>query len=147
MGLFAVVLAERLSLRLGLALLGPLMLLGASSVAYWWCTESHGRGDLRPYYFVQFYPLVAVPLLLALFPPRYTRSGEFLIALAWYLLAKVTEIYDGAIFHAVGVSGYTIKSSELDSTERASNRSRTMPGCTLIFDKLEVRVPEIVRHA
>ncbi|HEX9384161.1 MAG TPA: hypothetical protein VF908_12220 [Gemmatimonadaceae bacterium] len=96
---------------LGVVLLAPLVLLGAASVGgYWTRTESLGRGDVRFYYLVQFYPLVAILLLLALYPPRYTHGADLIIALAWYVAAKGAESSDGAIYRALGfVSGHTLK--------------------------------------
>jgi hypothetical protein len=110
MGVFAIVLAERVSVRVGVALLGPLVVAGAASALYWRSTELQGQGDLRPYLFVQFFPLLAIPLLLFLFPPRYTRTADWFIALGWYALAKVFEEADGPIY-ALGhvVSGHTLK--------------------------------------
>ena len=111
MGLFAAVLAERAGLRLGLGLLGPLVAAGLASVLYWHWTEGQGRGDLRFYYLVQFYPMLALPLLLALFPPRYTGTAGLVAALGWYVLAKLCEHpLDGPIY-ALGhvVSGHTLK--------------------------------------
>src|SRR5512147_1689839 len=110
MGLLAALVGERVSVEAGVWLLTPLVFLGLASVAYWSWTESLGDGDLRPYYLVQFYPLVAILLLLALYPPRYTRSADLLVGLGWYLAAKVAESYDGAIYRALGlVSGHTLK--------------------------------------
>jgi hypothetical protein len=111
MALFAAVIGERVGVRLGLAVLGPLMALGLASVFYWSVTQARGAGDLRPYYFVQGYPLVAIPLMLVLFPPRYTRGYDLLIGVAWYAAAKLCELYDGQIFRLLGglVSGHTIK--------------------------------------
>lgn len=105
MGLFAALIGERASVRWGARLLAPLVLLGAASVGYWaW------RDDLVPYLVVQFYPLLAIPLLLALFPARYTRGADLLVALAWYLLAKGAEIHDAEVFQGLGfVSGHTLK--------------------------------------
>ena len=51
----------------------------------WTRTESLGRGDFRFYYLVQFYPLIAIPLLIALCPPRYTRGADLIVALGRYL--------------------------------------------------------------
>jgi hypothetical protein len=111
MALFSAVIGERIGLRIGLVLCGPLMVLGLGSVLYWTWTESHGEGDLRPYYFVQGYPIFAIPLMLALFPPRYTRGTDLLIAVAWYAAAKVCELYDERIFNLLdhNLSGHTIK--------------------------------------
>jgi hypothetical protein len=106
MALFAAVIGERVSVRLGLVLLGPLMALGLASVFYW-----SAAGDLRPYYFVQGYPLVAIPLLLVLVPPRYTRGLDLVLGVAWYAAAKLCELCDGEVYRLLGgaVSGHTLK--------------------------------------
>ena len=110
MSLFAVVIAERIGLAAGRRLLPLLLLVGAGSVLYWLLGELSGAGDLRPYLLVQFFPLVAVPLLLLLFPPRYTRGPDLVWALAWYALAKLFELLDAKIFAGGGiVSGHTLK--------------------------------------
>ncbi len=110
MALVAAMLDERISVKLGTALLFPLVALGAASVIYWDVTQSRGHGDLRPYALAQFGSLVVVVLLIALFPPRYTRTMDFGIALVFYALAKLLEAADKPIF-AVGqiVSGHTLK--------------------------------------
>ena len=111
MSLFAAVLGERIDVRLGIRLLLPLVALGIGSVWYWHATEQHGRGDLRPYYFVQFYPMLALPLLLLLLPPRYTRTVDLFVALGWYVLAKVCEHPGDQPIYELGhvVSGHTLK--------------------------------------
>ena len=109
MALFTSVLAERIDVRLTWLLL-PLVFLGAGSVLYWGWTENQGRGDLRPYLLVQFFPMLALPLLLVLFPPRYTRTGDLVGALAWYAAAKVLELADVPIYNQGQiVSGHTLK--------------------------------------
>lgn len=110
MGLFAALLTERVSVRFGAAALPVLLVAGLASVVYWSVTETAGHGDLRPYYFVQFYPLLAIPLLLAVFPARYTGAAGLVVAIGFYVAAKVAESYDAAIFQAGGVvSGHTVK--------------------------------------
>ncbi len=110
MGLLAATIAERIGVRAGLRLLGPLVAVGAGSVIYWRWTEQHGMGDLRLYALVQFYPIVAVPLMLWRLPPRYTRGGDLLGAAATYAAAKVPELLDGWILSATRVvSGHTLK--------------------------------------
>jgi hypothetical protein len=111
MGLFDAVLGERLGVAIGRRLLLPLMLLGLASVLYWHWTERQGLGDLRPYYLVQFYPLLAIPLLVALFPPRYTGTAGLFMALGWYVLAKLLEHPFDPTVYAWGqvVSGHTLK--------------------------------------
>ncbi len=110
MAFFAIMIGERTSLRAGRALLLPLMLLGAGSVVYWHLSELHDAGDLRPYLFVQLFPLLAIPLLMLLFAPRYTRSADLLAALLCYVLAKGLELLDAQVYAQGGlVSGHTLK--------------------------------------
>jgi hypothetical protein len=110
MGLLAATIAERIGVRAGLRLLGPLVAIGAGSVLYWRWTELQGVGDLRLYALVQFFPLVAVPLMLWWLPPRYTRGGDLLAAAATYAAAKGPELLDGRILSATRVvSGHTLK--------------------------------------
>jgi len=108
--LVAAVIAERISVKAGVRLLAPLLLAGVFSVFYWNLTESAGRGDLRPYAFVQFGSLLTIFLLIALCPARYTRGADFVIALGIYAVAKAFEAADRQIF-SIGavVSGHTLK--------------------------------------
>jgi len=110
MGLLAATITERIGVKTGSWLLGPLVAIAAGSVVYWHWTEQRGAGDLRLYALVQFYPVVAIPLMLWWLPPRYTRGGELLAAAATYAAAKVPELLDGWILSATrAVSGHTLK--------------------------------------
>jgi hypothetical protein len=110
MGLLDATIAERIGVRPALRLLVPLVALAGASVVYWHLTELRGGGDLRPYVLVQFYPIVAIPLMLWLLPPRYTRGGDLLAAAATYALAKLPELGDAWIFSLTHVaSGHTLK--------------------------------------
>jgi len=108
--LLAIVLAERVSLRVARWLWLPLVAFGVTSVLVWWRGEQIGAGDLRFYGLAQFVPLVTIPLMTALFPPRYTGAGYLAGALGWYALGKICEHFDAQIF-ALGqvVSGHTLK--------------------------------------
>jgi hypothetical protein len=112
MGLFACMIGERVGVRAGAWLLGPFVWLGVVSVLSWHLGERRGAGDLRLYGLVQFYPLLTIPLLIWLFPARYTRAGYVFAALGWYVLAKVLEVssVDHAVYAAGRlVSGHTLK--------------------------------------
>jgi hypothetical protein len=110
MGLLAAVLGERVDVKLGSRILVPLLGLGVASVFYWEATERTGAGDLRPYALVQFAPAPLIALLLAAWPGRYTRGGDFVAVLAVYGLAKVLEWLDRPIFELGRlVSGHTLK--------------------------------------
>ena len=106
MGLLSAILGEYVSERLGRAVLVPAVLLGFLSVLYW-----HWSDDLRFYAWVQLIPLLAIPLLMALFRPLHTHQWFLPIALALYGLAKVSEIFDGEVFAWTrqSVSGHTLK--------------------------------------
>jgi len=106
MGLFAALLGEYVSDRLGEVLLVPALLLGFFSVLYW-----HWFDDLRLYAWVQFIPLLTALVIMSLFRPAYSHQWLLLAALGWYALAKVLEAYDRAVFVLDRglVSGHTIK--------------------------------------
>ena len=105
MSFFAAVVAERVSVRLGTWALAVLLPLGVITVWYWAST-----GDLRPYMMVQLAPMLLVPLLVLGYPARYTRGGDVLIVLAFYIVAKVAEYLDRQIFAVGGaVSGHALK--------------------------------------
>jgi hypothetical protein len=66
---------------------------------------------LRIYAWVQFAPLLAIVLLLALFPARYSHRSYLAYGLGFYALAKVTEIADVRIASLTSgaLSGHTLK--------------------------------------
>jgi hypothetical protein len=68
------------------------------------------NGDLRLYAWVQFFPLLTVPLMFFLCSAKYTGTLYWIAAAAIYALAKVFEHFDNAIF-SIGhvVSGHTLK--------------------------------------
>lgn len=111
MSLFAAIIMERIDRDAGLRLLTPLVIIGVSSVAYWYLSELHNRGDLRMYIDVQFYPLIAIPLIAYLFQSRYTKGGEIYNVMLLYAVAKAFELLDVPVFQFTGgfVSGHTIK--------------------------------------
>lgn len=111
MSLLAAMVAERISVRAGAWLLGPLVAAGVVSLLWWRWTEHAGRGDLRPYALVQFDGLLAVVLLLTLLAPRYTRAGLLWWAVGLYAGAKALEAADRPVWAATGhiVSGHTLK--------------------------------------
>jgi len=104
MAILTIVLEERISAK-GPILLWPLLAIGVFSLVLWRWT-----GDLRLYAWVQFFPILALPLMLLLLPPKYTGTSYWLIAAALYALAKLLEFYDHAVY-SVGsiVSGHTLK--------------------------------------
>ncbi len=110
MALLALTLGERVSERAGPWLLPLCLIAGVGSIVHWQLGERAGSGDLRLYALVQFFPMLAIPLALALYPRRWIRSADLLVAGGWYALSKIFEALDAPIFALGGVvSGHTLK--------------------------------------
>jgi len=113
MALSSAVFADRIDGPAGNSwLLFLLVTFGFLSLVYWQWTESAGRGDLRFYGFLQFYPVVLLPIVFWLFPDHRFTSGRYIIwAIAWYATAKALEYFDHEIFAVTGntVSGHALK--------------------------------------
>jgi hypothetical protein len=110
MSLFALIIGERITMRIGRIVLIPLVALGTGSVFYWNYTQTAGRPDLRWYILVQFFPLLAIPLMYCLSPARYSHTYLWTAALIAYVSAKLFEWLDRPIFAATSaISGHTLK--------------------------------------
>jgi len=109
--LFSAIVSERINKKLGFGLLFPLLGVGVCSIAYWYVSECYGAGDLRFYALVQFVPLTFIPIIIMLFPSKYTRGKDLLLAVGFYGLSKIFETLDKQIFELLGgiVSGHTLK--------------------------------------
>ena len=106
MAALAYVIEERIDERIGQMLLWPLILLGIVSLLIWLKTD-----DLRLYAWVQFFPCVVLPLMFWLFAPKYSGTVYWFAAAGLYVLAKVLEYSDAAIYSATGhlMSGHALK--------------------------------------
>ncbi|HEX8546868.1 MAG TPA: ceramidase domain-containing protein [Cytophagaceae bacterium] len=87
-----------------------LLVSGFLSVFYWYLGDSGGEGDLRPYIFVQYYPLVIVIISLLMLPSSLFPKRLLAIAFFFYMLAKVFEITDYQLYDLSNyISGHTLK--------------------------------------
>ena len=110
MAVLSAVIAERVSLTAGVRSLVPLVVAGAASVLYWRWSGLRGAENIVPYAVVQYGALLAIVVIGALLPSRYTRGADVLVAVAIYTLAKIAELLDGPIYALGGaVSGHTVK--------------------------------------
>ena len=110
MSLISAQVADRIGARTGLALLAPLLLVGAAPVVYWHITERAGAGNVVPYGVLQAYASVILGLIVWLHPSRYTRGNDVYWVLLAYALAKVLEFFDrGVLTFGNLVSGHTLK--------------------------------------
>ena len=110
MSLIAAQVVDRIDTKKGLALLVPMLLVGAASVLYWRATERAGAGNVMPYAVLQGYSVVILFLMAWLQPSRYTRGNDIYWVFAGYVLAKLLETFDRQLF-ALGhlASGHSLK--------------------------------------
>jgi hypothetical protein len=103
--LLSLVVQERVDAKTGAILLWPALAVGLFSLLFWRWTD-----DLRVYFWVQFFPGLAVLSLFLLCPPKYTGTRYWIAAGVLYAIAKVFEFTDEAIY-SVGnlLSGHTLK--------------------------------------
>ncbi len=110
MGLIASQVVDRISVRAGLLLLGPMLLVGMASVVYWIATERMGAGNVLPYGLLQGYAVVVLLIMAALLPSRYTRANDLYYIFGWYVLAKLLELFDAQVLaYSHLVSGHSLK--------------------------------------
>ena len=109
MALFAMLLKERV-INTALPLTNVLVALGIASAVYWYWTETQNAGDLRAYILVQFLPMLLIPAILYFFDSRYLNSKYLVMALAYYVGAKLFEQLDAQVFALGGLlSGHSVK--------------------------------------
>ena len=90
MAILATAVEERVNARAGAVLLWPLLAIGVFSLLLWRWTD-----DLRLYIWVQFFPCLALPILIRVVSWRNTPAHTYwVIAAALYALAKLFEFYD-----------------------------------------------------
>lgn len=111
MSLFAIIISEFVNPISGNLWLFPLIVVGVFSVFYWQWTESNGAGDLRLYALVQFLPITIIPLILLMYPSKFSHVSGYWWLLVAYVLAKVFEYYDAQIYDLTSqlISGHAIK--------------------------------------
>jgi hypothetical protein len=110
MALVCALAGDRMGGRAAMTALVPSFVLGAASVFYWRWSALHGRENIVPYAVVQYGALLAIVVIGARLPSRYTRTHDVLIAVGLYVLAKLAELLDAPLY-ALGhvLSGHTLK--------------------------------------
>jgi hypothetical protein len=126
MGLFAALLGEFVNAAFVKYGLIPMILLGLISVLVW-----HWFDDLRLYVWVQFMPLLVIPMLFVLYRKKYSHSHYLLIALFFYVLAKLFEAFDMEI--------YTIFQNEMSG--HAIKHVFAAIGSAVVLQMLRIRLP------
>jgi len=105
MALLSILVGEFINLRLGRVMLVPALIIGGLSILNWVLFD-----DLRFYGLVQFYPMLAIPIILIFFRSRYDLIGGYWLLLLAYIIAKVLEHFDHQTYDALQyISGHTLK--------------------------------------
>ena len=107
---FSMIWGEHVSPSAGRKMIGPMIVVGLAAVGYWYWSELQGQGDLRFYGLVVFVPNLLVFLIMLLYRSMLTRVGYIWSVLAFYGIARVTELLDRQIYELLGgFSGHSIK--------------------------------------
>lgn len=105
MSLFSIIISEFIDLKTGLKFLAPAILIGLLSVVYWVVYN-----DLKVYMLVQFYPVIAILVILIFFKSKYNLTYGYWILLLAYIVAKFFEHFDCQTQSVLNVlSGHTLK--------------------------------------
>ncbi len=65
---------------------------------------------MRYYAFVQFYPMLVIPIILICYDSRCSNAKAYWWLLMAYVIAKIFEHFDGEIYNMLGfISGHSIK--------------------------------------
>jgi len=110
MALICAQVTDRVSVRAGLRLLAPLVLVGVASVLYWRMTERAGAGNVIPYAVLQAWSVLVLVFIAALYRSRYSHATAIYWVFVVYLAAKIFESFDRGIYELTGfISGHTLK--------------------------------------
>jgi hypothetical protein len=111
MSFFALIIYDCINPRKGYNALIILNIVGIISVVYWAFSERMGNGDLRWYGLVQFFPIIAIPLMLSLYKSPFNYLKEIIVIFLFFALARVAEIFDKEIYYMLGksISGHSLK--------------------------------------
>lgn len=107
---FSTIIYDYVDRRVGAWAFYTLLTTGVYSIIYWYYTEITGNGDLRLYAFIQFFPVIAVPLILVFYKNSLLYTKQLIYVFIAYTIAKLFEHYDTHVFEFLGfISGHTIK--------------------------------------
>jgi hypothetical protein len=105
MALYVILLSEHVSEKCEKTLPAA-VLLGLASVMVWVITT-----DLRLYFWIQFSSFLTIPMILLLYPSRFSHKYIYALTLGAYGLAKIVEVKDVLVFEQTHhlISGHSLK--------------------------------------
>ena len=105
MALSSIVISEFIDFKNGRLILFPVLLLGLLSVLYW-----VKFNDLRFFALVQYFPMLAIPVILIFFKSDYDLTIGYWFLLLAYIIAKLFEHFDYQVHSYLElISGHTLK--------------------------------------
>ncbi len=109
-GIFGILVGDRIQSDTVQSIYGPSLFLTSLSVGWWIWVIVNGSGfDIKPYFFVQFFPLLAMLIVLIFFPGRYTREIDYWRVLLFYACGGFFGAYDRQAFDIlIVISGETL---------------------------------------
>ncbi|WP_018615711.1 ceramidase domain-containing protein [Segetibacter koreensis] len=111
MSFFAFIIYSSINETIGYNAFWIFNMIGVISVIYWIVSEKLGKGDLRWYGMVQFFPIIAMPLILILYKPRIKFGKEITLIFLFFGFAKFCETFDKEVYGLLDniVSGHSLK--------------------------------------
>jgi len=111
MSFFSYILYDYINNKIGYKAFFIFNIIGIASVIYWIISEQTGNGDLRWYGMVQFFPVVAIPLILVLYKSVTSQWKQILIIFFFFGIAKLNEQFDREVFELLKdtISGHSLK--------------------------------------
>lgn len=97
---------ERVDERVGISWLISLLMLVSVSAVF-----ERAFDDLRLFIIFHFIPCIAIPILVFLFPPKYTHSAYWFWAAGFYLLSRFESLADMKVY---SVDKYIISGHSLE---------------------------------
>ena len=111
MSFFALIIYQCISPRKGYKALIIFNIIGLISVIYWIVTEHIGKGDLRWYGLVQFFPILAIPLMLGLYQSTFKQWKKVGLIFLLFAIARLFEKFDKETYNFLNeiISGHSLK--------------------------------------
>ena len=108
---FAFIIHDFIGIKQGYYTFIVLNIIGIAAVIYWITSEHAGKGDLRWYAMMQFYPVIAIPLILILYKSPFNQAKEVIPIFLLFGLARLCEKFDKEIYYFLRntISGHSIK--------------------------------------
>ena len=105
MALFSIIISEFINSKAGQVMLFPFLSVGIISIVIWLIGD-----DLRMYALVQFYPMLAIPIVLLFCKSNGKSSNAYWVLLIAYIIAKFFEHFDLQVYDVLKIiSGHSLK--------------------------------------